>query len=216
MRVDVADLFPTALGIYKWDHEKHMELKKLTQELIKTRKRMDNPLTEDIGHYYNVSEENLLDEDYPIIKEFSEFLSRSYVDYTQAVYNWDLTREHFISECWVNVTKQGGWQYKHSHANSFVSGTYYLNFPSTATGITFHSSSIEKSDPYLCAMPREQNKYNSESLTMTPKETILFLWPSNLTHDTKKLEADVKRVSISMNFVPSELTTGIYSIKLSK
>ena len=61
MRVDVADLFPTALGIYKWDHEKHMELKKLTQELIKTRQRMNNPMTEDIGHYYNVSEESLLE-----------------------------------------------------------------------------------------------------------------------------------------------------------
>ena len=97
-----------------------------------------------------------------------------------------------------------------------VSGTYYLNFPEGATGLTMHSPSIEKSDPYLRTDPREQNTYNSETLTMMPREGSLFLWSSNLTHETLTLKEDVTRVSISMNFVPSVLDNGIYGIKLSK
>ena len=97
-----------------------------------------------------------------------------------------------------------------------MSGTYYLNFPPGAQGWTVHSPGIEKNDPYLRTDPREQNMYNSETLTMMPDEGILFLWSSELTHETLTLKEDVTRVSISMNFVPSELDNGIYSIKLSK
>ena len=82
--------------------------------------------------------------------------------------------------------------------------------------MTVQSPAVEKNNPYLRTNPREQNMYNSETLTMMPDEGILYLWSSELTHETLILKEDVTRVSISMNFVPSELDNGIYSIKLSK
>ena len=215
MRAELVDLFPTALGIYQWDREKNKELKELVRELIKSRTMMPNPMTQDITHFYNVSGENFLDEDYPIIKEFNKFLDESFVDYTKEVQKLDIPG-HIIPNCWVNVTKKGGWQYKHSHANCFVSGTYYLNFPYGSTGITFSSNTIEKTSPYFSVNPTEQSRYNSESLTMMPEECILFLWPSNLTHETQIQDRDARRVSISMNFVPTELDTGIYRMKISR
>jgi|TARA_B100000035_G_scaffold236387_1_gene204640 uncharacterized protein (TIGR02466 family) len=216
MRVEVVDLFPVPLGIYKWDDDKHDELKDTVRRLIKGRQIDGSPISPDIFHFWNTTGENFLDEEEPILDEFKKFLSKSYVDYTQNVYKWDVTKEHFITDCWVNVTTKGGWQYKHSHANCFVSGTYYLNFPQGSTGLSFHSPSIEKTSPYLSAMPKGPSKYNAESLTMMPEESILFLWPSNITHETKILQEDVRRVSISMNFVPSELDTGIYRLRLSR
>ena len=60
------------------------------------------------------------------------------------------------------------------------------------------------------------NPYNSETLTMMPDEGILFLWSSNLTHETGIIEEDITRVSISMNFVPAELDTGVYRLRLSR
>lgn len=216
MRVEVMDLFPVALGIYHWDDKKNRELKDTVRDLIKEKEIDGSPMSPDIFHFWNKTGDNFLDEDVDIVKEFKKFLSESYVDYTQNVYKWDMTKEHFITDCWVNVTKKGGWQYKHSHSNCFVSGTYYLNFPKGSTGLSLHAPSIEKTAPYLSAMPKEQCKYNAESLTMMPEEGILFLWPSNITHETKVLQEDVRRVSISMNFVPSELDTGIYRIRLSR
>ena len=216
MREHVASLFSVPLGIYRWDDDKNKELRELTKTLIKPRKQMTNAMTEDIVHYYNVSGENFLDEDYPIIKEFQKFLSYSYEDFTQNVYEWKMTKEHFITDCWVNVTRKNGWQFKHSHANAFISGTYYLNFPDGSPGLTLSNSTIQKTSPYMSAVPRNQNQYNSETLTMMPDEGILFLWSSNLTHETGIIEEDITRVSISMNFVPAELDTGVYRLRLSR
>ena len=201
-REHIAPLFSVPLGIYRWDDDKNKELRELTKTLIKPRKQMTNAMTEDIVHYYNVSGENFLDEDYPIIKEFQKFLSYSYEDFTQNVYEWKMTKEHFITDCWVNVTRKNGWQFKHGHANAFISGTYYLNFPDGSPGLTLSNSTIQKTSPYMSAVPRNQNQYNSETLTMMPDEGILFLWSSNLTHETGIIEEDITRVSISMNFVP--------------
>lgn len=216
MRLDVVDLFPTPLGVYQWDSEKHNDLKKVIRELINEKNPDTSPGINDIYHFWNNSGESLLDEQNSIIREFSTFLSDSYIDYTQNVFKYDMTTEHFITECWVNVTRKNGWQYKHSHSNCFVSGTYYLNFPPGSTGLSFSSSAVEKTAPYLTAPPKEQSKYNSSSLTMMPEESILFLWPSNLTHETKILTEDVRRVTVSMNFVPAELDTGIYHLRLSR
>tara|TARA_A100001234_G_scaffold175363_1_gene156999 strand:+ start:1456 stop:2106 length:651 start_codon:yes stop_codon:yes gene_type:complete len=216
MREHIAPLFSVPLGIYRWDDDKNKELKELTQKLIKPRKRLGNAMTQDICHFYNVSGENFLDEDYPVIKEFEKFLSESYEDFTQNVYEWDMCREHIITDCWVNVTRKNGWQFKHSHANAFISGTYYLNFPDGSPGLTLSNSTIQKTSPYLGVNPKKMNPYNSETLTMMPDEGILFLWSSNLTHETGIIEEDITRVSISMNFVPAELDTGVYRLRLSR
>ena len=215
-RVQVVDLFPKPLGIYRWVKEDHVELRTLVQQLTSNKDAEHNALSKDIVHFWNNSRESFLDVDEPVVRKFEKFLSESYVDFTQDVYNWDMTKDHFITECWVNITRKGGFQFRHSHGNSFVSGTYYLNFPPGSQGWTVHSPSIEKSDPYLRTDPGDPTPYNSETLTMMPDEGILFLWSSELTHETLTLKEDVTRVSISMNFVPSELDNGIYSIKLSK
>jgi|TARA_B100000131_G_scaffold312220_1_gene346037 uncharacterized protein (TIGR02466 family) len=216
-RERVIEMFPKALGVYRWDNtDGHKQLKETVREKMKTKEIDGSPVSKDIFHFWNKSGENFLDEDAPIIKDFEKFLGESYLDFMRGVQKWDVVDEYIITDCWVNVTRQGGWQYKHSHANCFISGTYYLNFPVGATGITFHAQTKEKSDPYLALNPKDICQFNSESLTMMPEEGILFLWPSQLTHECKILTTDVRRVSISMNFVPAELDTGIYRLRLSR
>lgn len=216
-RERVIEMFPKALGVYRWDNtDGHKQLKETVREKMKTKEIDGSPVSKDIFHFWNKSGENFLDEDAPIIKDFEKFLGESYLDFMRGVQKWDVVDEYIITDCWVNVTRQGGWQYKHSHANCFISGTYYLNFPVGATGITFHAQTKEKSDPYLALNPKDICQFNSESLTMMPEEGILFLWPSQLTHECKILTTDVRRVSISMNFVSAELDTGIYRLRLSR
>lgn len=216
-REEVVEMFPKALGVYRWDDtDGHKKLKETVRDKMKTKEIDGSPVSKDIFHFWNKSGENFLDEDAPIIKDFEKFLGESYLDFMRDVNKWDVVDEYIITDCWVNVTRQGGWQYKHSHANCVISGTYYLNFPVGATGITFHAQTKEKSDPYLALNPKDICQFNSESLTMMPEEGILFLWPSQLTHECKILTTDVRRVSISMNFVPAELDTGIYRLRLSR
>lgn len=220
MREQIVPMFSTPLGIYRWNDDKLAELKDLTRELMAKRAvehGVDGcPLSNDLLHFWNTSGNSFLKEDHPLIKEFEKFLSESYTDFTQNVYNWNVTEDHFITECWVNVQRKNGWQYKHSHSNCFVSGTFYLNFPEGSPGITFTHFSKEKTSPYLSPNPRKPNQWNSETLTMMPKEGILFLWSSNLTHETEIITDDIRRVSISMNFVPSVIDTGVYRLRLSQ
>ena len=216
-REEVVEMFPKALGVYRWDDtDGHKKLKETVRDKMKTKEIDGSPVSKDIFHFWNKIGENFQDEDAPIIKDFEKYLGESYLDFMRDVNKWDVVDEDIITDCWVNVTRQGGWQYKHSHANCVISGTYYLNFPVGATGITFHAQTKEKSDPYLALNPKDICQFNSESLTMMPEEGILFLWPSQLTHECKILTTDVRRVSISMNFVPAELDTGIYRLRLSR
>ena len=106
MREHIAPLFSVPLGIYRWDDDKNKELRELTKTLIKPRKQMTNAMTEDIVHYYNVSGENFLDEDYPIIKEFQKFcLTHTKTSHRMSM-SGRMTKEHFITDCWVNVTQE--------------------------------------------------------------------------------------------------------------
>ena len=139
-RVEVVSLFPKPLGIYRWEKELHVELRSLVQELTAKRDAEHNTISPDIVHFWNNSKESFLDVDHPVIRKFEKFLSESYVDFTQDVYNWDMTKDHFITECWVNITRKGGYQFKHSHGNSFVSGISELSSRSTGIDSTISSS----------------------------------------------------------------------------
>ena len=48
----------------------------------------------------------------------------------------------FVTDCWVNITKKGGQQVIHTHANAFVSGTYYLHLEDGVGGIAFNNPNI--------------------------------------------------------------------------
>ena len=75
-REEVVEMFPKALGVYRWDDtDGHKKLKETVRDKMKTKEIDGSPVSKDIFHFWNKSGENFLDEDVPIIKDFEKFLS---------------------------------------------------------------------------------------------------------------------------------------------
>tara|TARA_B100000035_G_C20917034_1_gene516711 strand:+ start:149 stop:916 length:768 start_codon:yes stop_codon:yes gene_type:complete len=213
----IETLFPKTVAIYKFDSADHLELKNFILDYISTNKDecRTNYNGSNTTSWFNDSAENLFTLDEPILNKFKSFLSTSYETLVK-IYQWKMKpEEHTISECWINRSTKGGFQNKHSHSNAWVSGTYYLKFDPGASPIRFSNNSSEFSMPYLFSEVEEPNIFNSQYLDLYPKEGHLMLWPSNYLHETLPDLTD-ERISISMNFLPSEISAGAYSVKLSK
>jgi uncharacterized protein (TIGR02466 family) len=105
-----------------------------------------------------------------------------------------------ILNLWVNINSYKDFNLRHSHPDSLISGTYYLQTPKNCGNINFFNpcNYIEyswKSDFFI-----KHNEYNSQKYFFIPKEGLLLLFPSWLSHEVEpNLNKKINRISISFN-----------------
>ena len=211
---DTIQLFPSLIEVYHWNPADNLELKNFILKYIDSHpdELHEVPNAYKLYTLFQHTGPNFFDLDEPIVQKFKKFLSKSY-ETSNTFYHWDLKPDHII-DCWVNITEKDGSQYKHNHSNSWLSGTYYLDFPENSSPIRFHDSKNYCAHPFLTCDIIEANPFNVEHLDLTPRESDLFLWRSHLKHETLPNQSD-RRISISMNFLPKQITNGSYSINFS-
>ena len=110
--------------------------------------------------------------------------------------------EHCFSNSWINLHKPNNFSQKHLHQNSFYSGILYLQVPEKDSGtITFHHP---QEIPTFCSStlsPQiiEHNSFNSKEWFFLPKENMLLLFPSHLSHSVSENNTKSDRFSLSFN-----------------
>lgn len=149
--------------------------------------------------------------------DFENFLKESAKIFMGDILGLNLQSDVIITDCWINNCSEGGQQKLHKHGNSFVSGTYYLNYdPENHAHLKFENPYTSKFSPYMALDIENITDFNhQESFCTFIKEGDLVLWQSFLSHGydiNKKNE----RISISMNFLPNVLKCGPYSFKIQK
>lgn len=105
-----------------------------------------------------------------------------------------------ILNLWVNINSYKDFNSKHSHPDSLISGTYYLQTPKNCGNINFFNpcNFIEYSWKY--DLFKKNNKYNSHKYFFIPKKNLLLLFPSWLSHDVEpNFNKKINRISISFN-----------------
>lgn len=93
-----------------------------------------------------------------------------------------------ISEMWVNVHAQHGFNHNHVHANSWYSGILYLQCPVNSGKICF-------TDP----RPGAEMMNTHESMCITPGAGTLLLFPGFLPHYVEPNLNTTPRISLSFN-----------------
>jgi uncharacterized protein (TIGR02466 family) len=109
--------------------------------------------------------------------------------------------ESFSLRCddlWINISKPGDFQEFHNHAGSHFSAVYYVNCRDKSGDIVFSPSHILTDMFPLPIKNYTQASFNS--CYYTPKNAMLLLFRSNLTHMVKQNLSEYDRISISMNF----------------
>ena len=102
----------------------------------------------------------------------------------------------YITQSWLNFTETNQFHHKHSHANSLVSGVFYINCHEESDKITFF-----KPEVFQTIRPeiKNWNLYNSESWWLTVKTGDIILFPSSLNHMVETKEGDNTRISLAFN-----------------
>lgn len=177
------ELFPTPVSIFEIDRTfSQSEIDFIDSRLSDTYANRGNRTSNDTFVLRN-----------PKMKDINKFCLDSVLEYSQNVYkhaNCDL----FITQSWLNLSKQGDFHHVHNHPNSMISGVLYIE-----TGeddiIQFHRNREISSFLYETT---EYNQYNSLTWYVPVKIGELFLFPSHLYHEVPRVNSG-KRVSLSFN-----------------
>lgn len=213
------EIFPKVIGKYTLEKEKHLQLKEQCISLLQTLSefKSENTASSQLNHYLNKHNQNLFA--YPEFKWFESWLEEKSIDYITETLGYHLKEGVIITDCWLNVCNKGGEQFHHTHSNSYVSGTYYLNYiRGLHAPINFKNKDFnpENSIVQYIDIPVEfPTKYNSYGALVNYDESDLLLWQSNLAHGYDSNDED-NRISISFNVMPKYIHNKSYSFRIER
>jgi uncharacterized protein (TIGR02466 family) len=209
------EIFPEAIGKYSFDYESRIKIKDLCFDIIKRNSFSKNKDSNNLYHYCNTNKENLLNLDQ--FKWFEEKISTFAADYIENILGYELKDGVVITDCWMNLCQNNGDQFLHNHGNSFISGTYYVNFnPDVHGKLKFQNKNMMSgmnSAPYLELTIKKNTKYNSGGAIMNYNEGDVLFWQSHLIHGYSGNNSD-NRISISFNIMPKHFYNNSYSFKV--
>ena len=111
------------------------------------------------------------------------------------------THSACVSAVWISRINKGGSHLRHVHGDSHMSGTMYVDAPSGASPIRFHSpvTTVMRFCPLPTAV--KSNKATAEYVDYEPTPGRLLLWDGWLEHEVPLNPAEGNRDSISFNIV---------------
>lgn len=101
----------------------------------------------------------------------------------------------YITQSWLNYTETNQYHHKHQHANSLVSGVFYINCDDKFDKIKFFNDKYQTIKPEV----KDWNIWNSESWWFSVKTGDIILFPSSLSHMVETKKGDNTRISLAFN-----------------
>jgi uncharacterized protein (TIGR02466 family) len=161
---------------------------------IKGLERETNYYNEKSKSSYVLKEEALQD----IEKFITTCINKVYTD----IYNGLPDASIYITQSWVNYTKQGHQHHKHRHTNSILSGVLYIETDPKTDLILFSSPALSS----YSFRVKEANPYNAESMANRVAPAQLIIFPSSLVHEVPPVESKKERISLAFNtFIKGDL-----------
>jgi len=116
-------------------------------------------------------------------------------DYFSKVVAAPSTVYPYITQSWLNDTKQTEFHHPHCHPNSFISVVLYIYANPQHDTITFHKN---REDPIKCPVVT-YNLYNSETWAFPIESKQIMIFPSDLAHSVTIKKESNPRISLSFN-----------------
>lgn len=165
---------------------------------------LDRPLTEKENNFLLNQEthsntgntisknKNILDED--VNKNLKTFIKISINKYFEKIVKPKYKVTPYITQSWINYTKEGEFHHKHEHPNSFISGVFYIKADKQKDKIHFFNNLYRQ-----LKLPTDNyDAWNSDSWWFSVETGQLILFPSSLTHMVEPVKGDT-RISLSFN-----------------
>jgi uncharacterized protein (TIGR02466 family) len=186
-------LFPIPLGVYDFDRE-------ITSDEIAAVQSLKY-----YTNHGNHTSENTSIFDLEALCFIRQFAEQSIATYCKEAYAMEDKVEVYITQSWANCTKPTGWHHLHKHANSIVSGVFYIE---TNNDDSIHFQHEIPFNPIITYhLPiKDYNAYNDGCWVVPAMKGRLYLFPSCLEHEVTKVQGNKDRWSISFNtFIRGEI-----------
>ena len=212
--MEVINVLPTPVAIIPCPF--HAKVKETVLQEIEEKGFSDlsfNTGSEDLKHigHYSVLHD---DSKYGRFRNWCEQQAEIYAKEIQGLYIPETVQ---ITDSWFNVSNTGGFQHQHYHANSLISGVYYVNFDAEKghcpTSFTKDERTFMPHSPVLNILKTKDTEFNQNDVIYA-KEGELVLFPSHTTHGYRENKGD-NRVTISMNIMPTVVTNGDYGWRVT-
>ena len=108
-----------------------------------------------------------------------------------------INKEHtyfYMTQSWANFNTTNTSHHKHWHANSLISGVFFVDGFKTPIRFSSKSSLFPLEFQY-----NEFNDLNSESYNIELEKGVLLLFPSMLEHEVESNLTNSQRITISFN-----------------
>lgn len=104
--------------------------------------------------------------------------------------------EIYITQSWVNFTSPGQYHHSHTHKNSYLSGTLYLQtIPDDNVVIESPIHALNR----MYVEPQSWNYWNSEEWEVPVQDNTVLIFPSYLRHHVKTNGSNDLRISLAFN-----------------
>ncbi len=213
IKSNIGQINPEPLGAYVLPPEKHQLYKRLLLSICKNApiefrqpSTDGEPFTDRVCHNSN---QNLLN-DFDELNDLKKDLQSITLNFIHQL--GYLSDQVVINDCWLNVTNKGAILPTHFHANSYISGNYFVNYdPQVDTRLQFLNDRYDRSAAPVIQLKRDPNNntaYNMPSLNINAMEGQILVWRSQLAHGFKKPNERNNRVTLSFNSMPKICTNG--------
>lgn len=135
---------------------------------------------------------NVLDE--VVSKDLRVFIEESIKEYFEFIVKPQYEVKPYITQSWLNYTKEGEFHHSHQHPNSYISGVFYVQADREKDKIHFSRSRYSQ----IKVMSSKYDEWNSESWWFDVGTGDLLIFPSYLTHAVESVKGST-RISLSFN-----------------
>ena len=151
-------------------------------------------------NYQNLQSDNshIFDTKLHNLKKFIEGHIKTYV---KNILNPVEELDFYITQSWINLNKPGHGHFKHSHANSILSGIYYIATVEN-DGVCFYDPNATIKHHLAFELKKdERSEYvDSAAADMSINTGDLFIFPSWLEHGVESNpKATTNRISLAFN-----------------
>lgn len=211
--MNIFNIFPNPIFVENCPHKKLIETY-VKNELQKTALEKDAN-SENLFHIKNELQSAFLRND--TLEIFNLWVTECCNYFVTDIIGYNLESGMTMTNSWLNICNEGGFQVPHIHTNSYISGTYYVNIEDKHAPLNFRHQQVSPhaTSPTISLEKKsiQPTLYNSDA-TFFPQSGQLYLWQSHLSHGYFNNKKD-GRISISMNFLPKKIINGNYGFEIS-
>ena len=128
-------------------------------------------------------------------KNLKKDLNKKIIDYFNKIICCSNSTIPYITQSWINYTKENQFHHRHAHGNSYVSGVFYINADKEVDKIDFFRSGFSTFRPAVTQF----NIFNSTTAAYPIQGGDVILFPSSLPHGVDIKKGTNIRTSLSFN-----------------